>query len=1228
MCFWARSLNTYAYVVREVEPKKAKLAQAKSELEEVMSALAEKQAQLKEVEDKIAGLQKMYKDSVDEKDRLQANMALTSARLGRAGKLTTALGDEEVRWKEKSAELQGQLERSTGDALLSAAAVAYLGAFTSQYRIDLMSYWVEKANELGLPATEGANLESLIGDPFIIRQWNEQSLPRDQLSTENGILVTTGRRWPLLIDPQDQANRWIRQKEAKNGLKVIKLTDPNFLRTLENSVRTGMPVLLEDVEESLDPALEPILLKQTFVSGGRLLIRLGDSDIDYDKNFKFYMTSKMSNPHYLPELQIKVTLINFTVTQLGLEDQILSEVVKLERPDLEEQRSTLISRINADKEQLDSIEKNILKMLFDSEGNILDNEPLIEALNDSKVTSATVKNRLEEAEKTEVKISAARERYRPVAAKSSVLYFVVANMSLVDPMYQFSLKYYQDIFVQTVQGSEKHENLETRLEILKKECTSAVYRNVARGLFERHKLSFSFLMTLEIEKLAGNASNEEFMLLLKGIPNNPDRLYPETPTSILQEDRWKLICEFTEFSKASEQLPFDDFAESVKYQFISVTLGNITVNINENDESKLETAPDGFEKIDWEKRLTNFQKCLLVRLFAPEKLIAALTIYVQETIGQEYVRPPPSSIPDLYRDINKNVPLIFILSAGSDPMAQFQKFAHEKGYGSRFHVISLGQGQGVIAERMIEAGVKSGDWIFLQNCHLAKSWMPSMESIIKSFTDTTIKRAPNHPDFRLWLSSMPTQFFPVSVLQGAVKVTNEPPAGLRANLKRSIESIEPDFYEKHQIGKDWRRSIMGVCFFHAIIQERKRFGALGWNIPYEFNDSDRDCALANFDLWSKAGKIQWDALLYITGWVTYGGRVTDEWDQRTLNCIMQKFIGEPCLDDSYSYSKDKVYLAPGDTLTVGELKNYIDHLPNEDAPEVFGMNENAQLAAQRKEVDALIGTLAMVAPKSSGGSGQSANDQFVKDLGEQIKSKLIRKIESDHPCESLFVPDSEGRQNSLSTVLMQEIERFNKLLKYMFATLEELNKAIEGIVVMSEEIEAIYNAFLMNQVPAKWASAAYPSPKSLISWVLDLTGRCEFFKQWLEKGTPKSYRLSYFFFPQGFMTGTLQNYARQHLIAIDQLSFSFEVLPVTQWPDVTNPENEEYEKTLPPIEEGVLVYGVYCDAFRWDLDNMKMADEHPRITCEQLPMMHMKQMNNWKASEDDYWRILAILCFL
>ena len=120
--------------------------------------------------------------------------------------------------------------------------------------------------------------------------------------------------------------------------------------------------------------LEPILQKAVFKQGTRMLIRLGDSDVDYDNNFKLYMTTKMPNPHYLPEVCIKVTIINFTVTMEGLESQLLGLVVKAERPDIEQKKVQLLLQMAEDKRQLQQLEAKILQMLSESEGNILDDE--------------------------------------------------------------------------------------------------------------------------------------------------------------------------------------------------------------------------------------------------------------------------------------------------------------------------------------------------------------------------------------------------------------------------------------------------------------------------------------------------------------------------------------------------------------------------------------------------------------------------------------------------------------------------------------------------------------------------------------------------------------------------------------------------------------------------------------------------------------------------------------
>jgi dynein heavy chain len=172
----------------------------------------------------------------------------------------------------------------------------------------------------------------VLGDPVKIRAWNIDGLPSDNFSIENAIIIQKSRRWPLMIDPQLQANKWIKKMEGKRKLETIKLTDSNILRTLENSIQFGKPVLLESVGETLDPSLNPILLKQTYQKGTNVYIKLGDQDIEYSPKFFFYITTKMRNPHYLPELQTKVTLLNFMITYEGLNDQLLGILVKQEKP--------------------------------------------------------------------------------------------------------------------------------------------------------------------------------------------------------------------------------------------------------------------------------------------------------------------------------------------------------------------------------------------------------------------------------------------------------------------------------------------------------------------------------------------------------------------------------------------------------------------------------------------------------------------------------------------------------------------------------------------------------------------------------------------------------------------------------------------------------------------------------------------------------------------------------
>ncbi|CAF0752073.1 unnamed protein product [Brachionus calyciflorus] len=1211
LCLWVRAIDVYAKVAKEVEPKQAKLKQAKDELAVVMSELKAKQDKLAQVENQIKELQSQYEHSVSEKKKLEHSIQQTSSRLKRASKLTTALADEQVRWKESIVQFDKELDHVVGNVFISAACVAYFGAFPSNYRQELVKKWTEGAKNLSIPISENTNIIQVLSHPFMVRQWNTDGLPRDDFSTENAILVTKGRRWPLMIDPQEQANRWIRNKERENSLKIIKLSDSSFLRTLENCVRIGMPILLEDLGESIDPALEPILLKQTFISGGRLLIRLGDSDIDYDPNFRFYMTTKLSNPHYLPEVCIKVTIINFSVTKSGLEDQILSDVVRLERPDLEDERNKLITNINNDKNQLKSIEDKILKMLFESEGNILDNEELVNTLNDSKTTSAAISRRLEEAEKTEANISTAREKYRPVASRGSIMYFVVADLGLIDPMYQFSLRYFTNLFNSTIENAPKSKDLEQRLGILLAETTISIYTNVSRGLFEKDKLVFSFMLCAEIMKLEGKIKSNEWTLFLRG-SSGMDKKRPTKPDfKWLNEQVWNNCCDL-----AANFEVFKNLCDDIIKRPISITLGDFEINLN-----PVENFPQ-MDKYEYQKDLSEFYRLILIKNFAEDKVVQAVTIFVSRNLGQQFVESPATDLNTLYKDMSNRTSLVFILSTGSDPMGAFLRFAKEMGMTNKVQSISLGQGQGPVAEKLIHSAVKSGEWIFLQNCHLAASWMLAMEELVKKLSDPI---TPVHQDYRLFLSSMPAKSFPVSVLQNSVKVTNEPPKGLRANTKRAFGEIQTSFFEENLLAMDWRKIIFGICFFHAIIQERKKFGSLGWNIKYEFNDSDRECALLNFQMFCSEGFIPWDALIYITSEITYGGRVTDTWDQRCLRTILKTFFSPDTLTPGYKYSSSGTYYAP-DYDTLKQYRDYIENLPIIDDPEIFGMHQNANITFQTQETNYLITTILDVQPRvSSSGSGKS-NDEIVYELADSILGKYPEKLDIEKAPQALFHQDSMGRVNSLTTVLQQEVDRYNKLLLIIRNSLNSLKKAIKGFVVMNEQLEKMYSSFLNNQVPAMWSNAAYPSMKTLGSWVKDLKLRCDFIEGWIVNGSCTSYWLPGIFFPQGFLTGTLQVHARKYDLPIDELSFEFHVTrnyrDQFQYQELANGlefgQKLEEDKIIEVPKDGLLIHGLFMDAFRWDDEAMKCTESNLGEMNPPLPMLHMEPKRNFVHNPKHY----------
>jgi dynein heavy chain len=353
----------------------------------------------------------------------------------------------------------------------------------------------------------------------------------------------------------------------------------------------------------------------------------------------------------------------------------------------------------------------------------LDEDTLIDILADSKQKSTEINARMEQAKIVEAQVDETRAIYVPVAVRGSILYFVIADLSGINFMYQNSLDYVKQLFKRAIGESPPADTVEERLGILIDRITRILYTNVSRGLFEADKLIYSMLIASAIKKQRGELDVGVWNAFLRGptvMSEEEVAAQPPRPASVTQL-LWDTL--YTAEIRGGGQF------ESLASHIVANPMDWEQWAQSENPYA--EPAPG-----EYEAKMSNFDKLLLVRCLRSEMVTASISQYIIRDLEQFYVEPPSTQMAVLYEDISNSIPMIFVLSKGADPTSSLFKFAADKGVeNDRILAISLGQGMGPKASKYINQAMEDGSWVLLQNCHLARFYMETLEKFVLSFPE-------------------------------------------------------------------------------------------------------------------------------------------------------------------------------------------------------------------------------------------------------------------------------------------------------------------------------------------------------------------------------------------------------------------------------------------------------------------------------------------------------------
>ncbi|SPN99639.1 probable dynein heavy chain, cytosolic [Cephalotrichum gorgonifer] len=918
---WVIAQVNYAEILDRVGPLRQEVAQLEDQALQTQAEAKAVENTINSLESRILTYKSEYASLIAETEAIKAEMTRVQSKVDRSVKLLDSLSSERIRWEEGSKSFETQISTLVGDVLIAAAFLAYSGLYDQTFRKSMLEDWLQQLQLSGVLYKALNPMTEYLSTADERLTWQQNTLPVDDLCTENAIILKRFNRYPLIIDPSGRVTEFL-QKECKSRrLTVTSFLDDSFTKQLESALRFGNPILIQDAEH-LDPILNHVLNKEYQKTGGRVLIQLGKQEIDFSPAFKLYLATRDPSATFAPDICSRTTFVNFTVTQSSLQTQSLNEVLKSERPDVDDRRSNLIKLQGEFKIHLRQLEKRLLQALNESRGNILDDDNVIETLETLKTEAAEISAKMADTEGVMAEVEEITQQYSVIAKSCSAVYAVLEQLHYLNHFYQFSLQYFVDIF-HSVLHNNKHltglSDYSERRDVIVKDLFINAFKRTALGLLQQDRVTLAMLLVHASPFAMDKSLLED--ITSDRIQGRDVSTYPEQKSEAMDRAR-RIPALGDRLDKVPEADWEKFFTEEIAENFVPRVWDDSDVNLNATDKA--------------------LQTLVLVKIFRLDRFVPAAERFVQGVFGPELY--------DIVEDLRETVvevaatrSIALVSSAGFDASYKVDSLVERMQV--RCTNIAMGSNEGLAtADKAIAAAAQVGSWVLVKNVHLAPTWLQSLEKRMENLNP--------HKDFRLFLSMESSPKIPVNLLRASRVLMYEQPAGVRANMKDSMSSLST---RTAKSPVERTRLYLLLSFLHAVVQERLRYApTLGWKSFWEFNDSDYECSAFIIDTWIDSAaqnrsniapqNIPWAILRHLVT-ETYGGKIDSEHDAALLQSLVTTLLTPAAYDAGHrlklSEEAEDAPVVPEGT-SFKTYMEWIQALPEREPPSYLGLPGNAE----------------------------------------------------------------------------------------------------------------------------------------------------------------------------------------------------------------------------------------------------------------------------------------------